>query len=93
MKIFTGVAVNTSVTEDADGPRGCGELVLIYSEAQWSVDAAGEINRQSRVDSHRLMFSAKSMRQLMKHLDQYATLLEDLERRTRIEEKTATIDT
>jgi hypothetical protein len=89
MKIFNGVAVNVSLIDEPDGPHGMAELVLIYSEPKWSIDAAGAIVRLSEVGSHRLMFSAKALRMLAKHLTEYAIELEKLEGRTTIEPVTA----
>jgi hypothetical protein len=86
MKIFNGHAVNFTLVEEDDGLKAAAEVVFIFSEARWLIDAAGDIVRQSDVSSYRLMFSAKSLRAMIKGLGKYADEMEDLERRASIEQ-------
>ena len=67
--------------DEPDKLKAAGEIVLITREAQWSVDLAGEMVRQHKMEEFRMCLSAAGLRQLIKHLQSYADDMEVLEQR------------
>ena len=84
MKVFIASAVNYSLVEEDEGLVACAELVLLATEANWSVDAAGNMCNRSEAVQFRCAFSAKTLRRFSQMLGSYADDMEALEARASI---------
>jgi hypothetical protein len=85
MKEYMGGAINISLIEDDDGNkrtlRACGELIVLVSEPVFRADASGQMLRQREMSQLRFGVTSKSIRALIKALDEYADEMELAESR------------
>jgi hypothetical protein len=85
MQEYMGNAINVSLVEDDDGKvrtlRAVAEVVVLVSETIFRADGAGQMIRQREVGQFRFGATIKSMRQLIKHLGDYADEMEEIEER------------
>lgn len=85
MQEYMGNAINVLLTEDDDGKtrtlRAVAEIVVLVSEPVFRADSSGQMIRQREVGQVRFGATLKSIRQLVKHLGDYADLMEEMESR------------
>lgn len=84
MKELIGIAHNPMIVEKNGQPIGMAEIVLMFSEPRWTVDAGGELVRSRVADDLRISMDAKGARVASANLARIADELEKLAARTTI---------